>query len=102
MALRLAVFALGLTRGAAAFPTSRLVYVRGPGTDSHAHDFEVNCGKFSLCKQPGPFSVCACNAAGCDASMGPGRVDFDLRFTADMAEGSNTASEGRTDFTRAN
>ena len=33
MALQLAVFALGITRGAAAFPTSRLVYARGPGAE---------------------------------------------------------------------
>ncbi len=33
LALRLAVFALGITRGAAAFTTSRLVYARGPGTE---------------------------------------------------------------------
>ncbi len=68
--------------------------------ESHAHDFEVNCGKFSLCNAG--LSVCKCNAAGCDASMLPGKIDFDLRFTADTAEGSNTGSGIRTDFARAN
>ncbi len=59
----------------------------------------VNCGKFQLC---GQTRVCACNASGCDASTDQ-TADFDLRFTADMGEGSNTSNPAaRTIFTRAN
>jgi len=33
LALQAAIFALGIARGAGAFPTSRLVYARGPGAE---------------------------------------------------------------------
>jgi len=68
---------------------------------SPAREFEVDCGKFSLCSGVAP--ICACNASGCDAATAlPSTVAFDLRFTGDTAEGSNTHSLGRTYFTRVN
>lgn len=45
--------------------------------------------------------VCACNAGGCDATPEYASTDFDLRFTSDTAEGSDSTHSGlRVHFTR--
>ncbi|HWZ92868.1 MAG TPA: hypothetical protein VNW92_28580 [Polyangiaceae bacterium] len=56
----------------------------------------LDCGKAFQC-EPGQ-SLCICNATGCDAwpTAADTDIDFDLRFTAASAEGSNTI------FMRAN
>jgi hypothetical protein len=60
--------------------------------------FTVDCGKLQLCSPP--QSACACNASGCDASNEQSD-DFDLRFSGDMGEGSDTLhAQARTIFTR--
>jgi hypothetical protein len=60
----------------------------------------VDCGKLDLCF--GGLPVCTCNASGCDAAPDRDRINFDLRFSADGAIGSNTYNAAfPTDFGRA-
>ena len=67
---------------------------------THAHNLTVGCAQFQLCVIGS--NTCSCNAAGCDASVTGSGADFDLRFTANTAEGSNTESLGdRTQFVLA-
>jgi hypothetical protein len=53
-----------------------------------SHDLTVNCGKAFLCQGP-TAPHCACNDTGCDAATDE-EIDFDLQFSGDTAEGSNT------------
>jgi hypothetical protein len=59
--------------------------------------FTVNCGKAFLCQGMSPY--CSCNDTGCEAATST-TLDFDLRFSGDTAEGSNTGSGFRTNFMR--
>jgi hypothetical protein len=65
-----------------------------------ASTLTLNCRKLFLCNDFNP--LCVCNASSCDAENSE-TDDFDLRFTADMGEGSDTANApARTIFTREN
>ena len=63
--------------------------ITGVASADSPRNIVANCAQVKICESS--RGVCACNSTGCEASPTASNIDFDLRFTANAAQGSSTA-----------